>query len=54
MKIHPIMDIFLVVGAASLIGPIGAFVVVPFYSLVKVIYKYFNRELDEKIKEFKE
>ena len=54
MKIHPITDIFLVVGAASLIGPIGAFIVVPFYSLIKVIYKYFNRELDEKIKEFKE
>lgn len=54
MKIHPIMDIFLVVGAATLIGPIGAFVAVPIYSLIKVIYKYFNREIDEKIKEFKE
>lgn len=54
MKIHPITDIFLVVGAASIIGPIGAFVVVPIYSLIKVIYKYFNRELDEKLKEFKE
>ena len=54
MKIHPITDIFLVVGAASLIGPIGAFVIVPIYSLTKVIYKYFNKELDEKIKEFKE
>lgn len=54
MKIHPITDIFLVVGAATLIGPIGAFVIVPIYSLAKVIYKYFNKELDEKIKEFKE
>ena len=53
MKIHPIMDIFLVVAAASLIGPIGAFVIVPIYCLIKVIYKYFNKELDEKIKEFK-
>ena len=54
MKIHPITDIFLVVGAATLIGPIGAFVIVPIYSLIKVIYKYFNKELDQKIKEFKE
>ncbi|MGG7144461.1 AI-2E family transporter [Clostridium nigeriense] len=54
MKIHPITDIFLVVGAASLIGPIGAFVVVPIYSLFKVIFKHFNREVKEKIKEFKE
>ncbi|MDU5110017.1 MAG: AI-2E family transporter, partial [Clostridium sp.] len=54
MKIHPITDIFLVVGAATLIGPIGAFVVVPFYSLAKVFYKHFSKELDEKIKEFRE
>lgn len=54
MKIHPITDIFLVVGAASLFGPIGAFVIVPIYSLIKVIFKYFNKEVEEKIKEFKE
>ncbi|GAB6168696.1 AI-2E family transporter [Clostridium carnis] len=42
MKIHPITDIFLVVGAATLIGPIGAFVVVPIYALGKVFYKYFR------------
>lgn len=54
MKIHPITDIFLVVGAASLVGPIGAFVVVPIYSLLKVIFKHFNKEVEEKIKEFKE
>ena len=54
MNIHPITDIFLVVGAASLVGPIGAFVVVPIYSLGKVIFKYFNKEVEEKLKEFKE
>lgn len=54
MKIHPITDIFLVVGAASLIGPIGAFIVVPTYSLLKIFFKYFNREVEEKLKEFKE
>ncbi|WP_066889467.1 AI-2E family transporter [Clostridium nigeriense] len=54
MKIHPITDIFLVVGAASLVGPIGAFVVVPIYSLVKMIFRHFNKEMEDKIKEFKE
>lgn len=54
MKIHPITDIFLVVGAATIIGPIGAFVVVPIYSLAKVIYKHFSKELNEKVREFKE
>ena len=54
MNIHPITDIFLVVGAASLVGPIGAFVVVPIYSLGTVIFKYFNKEVEEKLKEFKE
>ena len=42
MKIHPITDIFLVVGAATLMGPIGAFVVVPIYALIKVFYKNFK------------
>ncbi|MGL5084880.1 MAG: AI-2E family transporter, partial [Clostridium sp.] len=42
MKIHPITDIFLVVGAASLIGPIGAFVVIPIYALGKVFYRNFK------------
>lgn len=42
MKIHPITDIFLVVGAATLIGPIGAFVVVPIYALIKVFYRNFK------------
>lgn len=39
MKIHPITDIFLVVGAATLGGPIAAFCIVPVYSLIKVILK---------------
>lgn len=38
MKIHPITDIFLVVIAANLFGPIGAFTVVPIYSLLKMIF----------------
>lgn len=42
MKIHPITDIFLVVGSATLIGPIGAFVVVPIYALSKVFYRNFK------------
>lgn len=42
MKIHPITDIFLVVGAATIIGPIGAFIVVPVYALLKLIYKNFK------------
>lgn len=54
MNIHPITDIFLVVGAASLIGPIGAFVVVPVYALLKMIFMYFDKEMEDKIKEFKE
>ena len=39
MKIHPITDIFLVVGAAAIGGPIAAFCIVPIYSLLKVILK---------------
>lgn len=54
MNIHPITDIFLVVGAASLVGPIGAFVIVPLYVIIKIFFKYFNKEVEEKIKEFKE
>ena len=54
MNIHPITDIFLVVGAATLVGPIGAFVVVPVYALLKMIFKYFDKDMEDKIKEFKE
>lgn len=39
MKIHPITDIFLVVGGASIGGPLLAFCIVPIYSLVKVVIK---------------
>ena len=38
MKIHPITDIFLVVIAANVFGPIGAFTVVPIYSVLKMIF----------------
>lgn len=39
MKIHPITDIFLVVGASTIGGPLAAFCVVPIYSLLKLVYK---------------
>ncbi|WP_125152357.1 AI-2E family transporter [Clostridium rectalis] len=42
MDIHPITDIFLVIGAVALGGPVAAFVVVPIYSIVKVIIKNIN------------
>lgn len=35
MKIHPLTDIFLVVGAATIFGPLGAFCVIPVYTLLK-------------------
>lgn len=38
MHIHPLTDIFLVIGAATLFGPLGAFIAVPIYSVVKVIW----------------
>lgn len=37
MKIHPITDIFLVVGAAAIGGPLMAFCIVPIYSILKMI-----------------
>ena len=37
MKIHPITDIFLVVGAASIGGALMAFCIVPIYSILKLI-----------------
>ncbi|QAA30603.1 AI-2E family transporter [Clostridium manihotivorum] len=37
MHIHPLTDIFLVITAASVIGPLGAFIIVPLYSLLKVV-----------------
>lgn len=42
MNIHPITDIFLVVGAATIIGPVGAFIIVPVYALLKLFYKNFK------------
>lgn len=51
MKIHPIMNIFLVVASAALFGPIGAFIAVPLYSILRIIFKYFNKDLSKKIKE---
>lgn len=50
MKIHPLTDIFLVVGAASLIGPIGAFVVIPIYAVGKVFYRNFKPYILRRIK----
>ena len=41
MNIHPLTDIFLVVSAASLGGPLAAFSVVPIYALIKMIYQDF-------------
>ena len=44
MKIHPITDIFLVVGGAAIGGPIVAFCIVPIYSLLKVVFKNLKKE----------
>jgi len=37
MKIHPLTDIFLVVSAVALGGPLAAFAVVPIYAIIKTI-----------------
>ena len=37
MKIHPLTDIFLVIGAVAVGGPLAAFAVVPIYAIIKVI-----------------
>ena len=39
MNIHPITDIFLVVGAAAIGGPLMAFCIVPIYSILKLAVK---------------
>lgn len=53
MKIHPLTDIFLVIGAVSIGGPIAAFIVVPVYAILKLtiknIYKYKRSLLSDKI-----
>jgi len=38
MKIHPLTDIFLVIGAIALGGPIFAFCIVPIYAIIKVVF----------------
>ncbi|MBU3113728.1 AI-2E family transporter [Clostridium lacusfryxellense] len=37
MKIHPLTDIFLVIGAVALGGPLAAFAVVPIYAIIKTV-----------------
>lgn len=44
MKIHPITDIFLVVGAASIGGALMAFCIVPIYSILKLILQVLMKE----------
>ncbi|MEW9093798.1 MAG: AI-2E family transporter [Clostridiaceae bacterium] len=48
MKIHPLTDIFLVIGAVAFGGPLAAFVIVPIYGILKIfistIYGYVIKE----------
>ncbi|WP_315114696.1 AI-2E family transporter [uncultured Clostridium sp.] len=48
MKIHPLTDIFLVIGAVAFGGPLAAFVIVPIYAILKIlinnIYDYVIKE----------
>lgn len=48
MKIHPLTDIFLVIGSVALGGPIAAFAIIPLYAILKIIisniYKYKMKE----------
>jgi len=37
MKIHPLTDIFLVIGAVAVGGPLAAFAVVPIYAIIKTV-----------------
>jgi len=37
MKIHPLTDIVLVIGAISIGGPLAAFLIVPIYAIFKTI-----------------
>jgi len=47
MKIHPLTDIFLVIGAVAIGGPLAAFVVVPIYAIIKTVLSnlYRKREI---------
>jgi len=38
MNIHPLTDIFLVIGAVALGGPLAAFAIVPIYAIIKTIF----------------
>lgn len=42
MKIHPLTDIFLVIGAIAVGGPFAAFAIVPIYTIVKNALKVLN------------
>jgi predicted PurR-regulated permease PerM len=37
MKIHPLTDIFLVIGAIAVGGPLAAFAIIPIYAIIKVV-----------------
>ncbi|MCB2292748.1 AI-2E family transporter [Clostridium algoriphilum] len=37
MKIHPLTDIFLVISAVAVGGPLAAFAVIPIYAIIKII-----------------
>jgi len=37
MKIHPLTDIFLVIGAVAMGGPLAAFAAVPAYAVLKIL-----------------
>ena len=38
MNIHPLTDIFLVIGAVAVGGPLAAFAIVPTYAIIKTIF----------------
>ncbi|WP_242961012.1 AI-2E family transporter [Clostridium peptidivorans] len=45
MSIHPLTDIFLVIGAIALGGPFTAFAIVPIYAIIKnIVLIFFNAE----------
>lgn len=47
MNIHPLTDIFLVIGAVAVGGPLAAFAVVPIYAIIKTILSnwYYQTEV---------
>ncbi|MBX4270731.1 AI-2E family transporter [Clostridium estertheticum] len=49
MNIHPLTDIFLVIGAVAVGGPLAAFTIVPTYAIIKtIISKLYERNLTKK------